>query len=140
MSPSYARTPMRDAEGRVVTRVVGSLLFLTLLLLAAPAWAGPFLAWDAVTTDPDGLPLGAGQEVTTYRVYKCGPSASGPCAAPDRVLVGTVAAPATQFDLAAQAVPQAFVVTAVNRVGESSDSIKLKVTPSGAPKNPRLLP
>jgi len=108
------------------------------LLLAPPAWAAPLLAWDAVTTGSDGLPLGPGLAVTEYRVYRCGPSATGPCAAPDRVLVGTVPAPATQFDLAGQPVPQAYIATAVNKAGESLDSMKLKVVPPDFPKNPRL--
>lgn len=103
-----------------------------------PVLAAPFLAWDPVTTGTDGLPLGPGLEVTEYRVYRCGPSATGPCSTPDRILAGTVPAPATQFDLAGQAVPQAFVATAVNKVGESADSLKFKVTPPDMPKNLRL--
>ena len=102
-------------------------LFLIVLLL---------LTWDPVTTGTDGLPLGLGQEVLSYRVYKCGPSASGSCA--DRVLVGTIPAPTVEFDLAGQPIPQAFVVTAVNRVGESIDSLKYKVTPPDVPKNLHL--
>ena len=109
-----------------------------LLLLATPAWAAPILAWDAVTTDTTGAPLGPGLEVSSYRVYKCGTSMGGACVAPDRVLVGTATAPATQLDLAGQAFPQVYVVTAVNKVGESADSAKFKVTPPDAPKNLRL--
>ena len=108
------------------------------LLLATPVWAAPILAWDAVTTDTTGAPLGPGLEVSAYKVYKCGTALSGPCAAPDRVVVGTVAAPATQLDLVGQAFPQVYVVTAVNKAGESLDSVKFKVTPADAPKNPRL--
>ena len=103
-----------------------------------PVWAAPILAWDAVTTDTTGAPLGPGLEVSAYKVYKCGTALSGPCAAPDRVVVNTVAAPATQLDLAGQAFPQVYVVTAVNRAGESLDSAKFKVTPADAPKNLRL--
>lgn len=114
------------------------LVVASLLLLAAPALAAPFLAWDAVTTGSDGLPLGPGLEVQGYNVYRCGPSASGPCAAPDRALVGSVPAPATQFDLAGQPIPQAFVATAVNKAGESLDSVKLKVVPPDVPRNLRL--
>ena len=107
-------------------------------LLPALVEAAPFLAWDAVTTGTDGEPLGAGQEVTSYRVYTCGRSASGPCAAPDRVLIGTVQSPTVEFNLAGQSVPQGFAVTAVNVVGESADSLKYKVTPPDIPKNLRL--
>ena len=108
------------------------------LLLPTPAWAAPILGWDAVTTGSDGSPLGAGLEVTSYRVYRCGTAAGGPCAAPDRVLAGTVTAPATSFDLAGQPIPQAYAVTAVNKAGESLDSVKFKVVPPDAPKNPKL--
>ena len=108
------------------------------LLIGSPAWAAPFLAWDPVTTDATGAPLGPGLEVTSYRVYRCGTSVGGPCAAPDRVLAGTVLAPAAQFDLAGQPVPQAYAATAVNKAGESLDSLKLKVVPPDVPKNLRL--
>jgi hypothetical protein len=117
-------------------RILLALVFVA--LQATLAVASPFLAWDPVTTGVDGVTLGVGQEVTSYRVYKCGTSASGPCAAPDRVLIGTVQAPTAQFDLAGQPVPQAFAVTAVNIVGESEDSLKYKVTPPDVPKNLRL--
>ena len=117
-------------------RILLALLLAGLLPVFVEA--APFLAWDPVTTGVGGEPLAAGQEVTSYRVYTCGPSASGPCAAPDRVLIGTIPAPTVQFDLAGQSVPQAFAVTAVNVVGESVDSLKYKVTPPDAPKNLRL--
>ena len=117
-------------------RILLALLFAGLLPVLAHA--APFLAWDPVTTGVDGEPLGAGQEVTSYRVYRCGPSASGPCVAPDRVLIGTVQAPTVEFNLAGHPVPQAFAVTAVNVVGESADSLKYKVTPPDFPKNLRL--
>lgn len=113
------------------------LALFVVLLFAVPC-AAQNLVWDAVTTDPSGVPLGVGQEVTSYRVYKCGPAVAGPCAAPERVLVGTVLAPTTQFSLTGQSVPQAFVITAVNKVGESLDSLKYKVTPPDMPKNLRL--
>jgi len=61
-------------------RILLALVFVA--LQATSALAAPFLAWDPVTTGTDGEPLGLGQEVTSYRIYKCGPSASGPCAAP----------------------------------------------------------
>ena len=104
--------------------------------MATPAWAAPILAWDAVITDTTGAPLGPGLEVSSYRVYRCGTSLGGPCAAPDRVLVGT--ATSTQLDLAGEPFPQVYVVTAVNRAGESADSAKYKVTPPDAPRNPLL--
>src|SRR3990172_4598569 len=99
------------------------------VLVAQPVFAAPILGWDAVTTGEDSLPLGPGLEVTAYRVYRCGTSASGPCAAPDRVLIGTVMPPATQIDLVGQPMPQAYVVTAVNKAAESVDSGKYKVVP-----------
>jgi hypothetical protein len=108
------------------------------ILTAAPVWAAPILAWDQVTTGEDGLPLGSGLEVTAYTVYRCGPSATGPCLVPDRVLVGTVIPPATSLDLAGQPLPQAYVVTATNKAAESVDSLKFKVVPPDAPKNLRL--
>lgn len=114
------------------------LVALVLLVMVVPAWAAPILAWDAVTTDATGAVLGSGLTVTSYNVYKCGTSLSGACAAPERALVGTVVAPATQTDLVGQALPQVYVVTAVNKAGESLDSMKFKVTPADAPKNLKL--
>ena len=116
------------------------ILFALLLvaLQATSVFAAPLLAWDPVTTGVDGSPLGADQVVISYQIYKCGPSASGSCAAPDRVLVGSVEAPTVEFDLAGQPVPQSYAVTAVNIVGESLDSLKYKVTPPDMPKNLRL--
>ena len=114
------------------------MIVIGLLVMVGPVSAAPILAWDAVTTDEAGQPLGAGLGVTTYRVYRCGPSATGPCAAPDRALIGTVLAPATSLDLVGQPMPQAYVVTAVNKAAESVDSVKLKLVPPDAPRNPRL--
>ena len=54
------------------------------------------------------------------------------------MLVGTVIAPTTQFDLAGQPTVQVFIVTAVNKAGESADSVKFKVTPPDFPKSLRL--
>ena len=105
---------------------------------ATPAWAAPILAWDAVTTDTTGAPLGPGLEVMSYSVYRCGTSMGGACTAPERVLLGTAVAPATQIDLVGEPFPQVYVVTAVNQAGESLDSAKFKVTPPDAPKNPLL--
>ena len=104
--------------------------------MATPAWAAPILAWDAVTTATTGALLGPGLEVSSYRVYRCGTSMGGTCVVPDRVLVGT--ATATQLDLAGEPFPQVYVVTAVNRAGESADSAKFKVTPPAEPRNLRL--
>ena len=109
-----------------------------LLSLSSSASAAPLLAWDAVTTDPTGVPLGPGLEVSSYRVYRCGTSMGGACAAPERVLLGTAVAPATQIDLMGEPFPQVYVVTAVNRAGESLDSAKFKVTPAAEPRNLRL--
>ena len=117
-------------------RILLALLFASLLPVFVEA--APFLMWDPVTTGVSGEPLSAGQDVTSYRIYKCGPSASGLCAAPDRALIGTVQAPAVEFNLAGQSVPQAFAITAVNAVGESADSVPYKVTPPDVPKNLRL--
>jgi hypothetical protein len=108
------------------------------LMVAPPIFAAPILGWDAVTTGEDGLPLGSGLEVTAYKVYRCGTSATGPCLAPDRVLVGTVIPPATSLDLAGQPLPQAYVVTATNKAAESVDSLKYKVVPPAAPRNLKL--
>jgi hypothetical protein len=107
-------------------------------MIACPVSAAPIFGWDAVTTGEDGLPLGSGLEATAYKVYRCGPSAIGPCLAPERVLVGTVIPPATSIDLAGQPMPQAYVVTATNKASESVDSVKFKIVPPDAPKNPRL--
>ena len=117
-------------------RVLGALVLL--VVSALPAVAAPILAWDAVTTDPTGVPLGPGLEVSSYRVYRCGTSMGGACAAPERVLLGTAVAPATQIDLVGEPFPQVYVVTAVNRAGESLDSAKFKVTPAAEPRNLRL--
>jgi len=121
-----------------MNRLVMLCCLLGSLMIAFPASAAPIMAWDAVTTGEDGLPLGSGLEVTAYKVYRCGPSATGPCLAPDRVLVGTVTPPATSLDLAGQPMPQAYVVTATNKAAESVDSVKFKVVPPAAPRNPRL--
>ena len=114
------------------------LLALLVLLLAVPvaAAAAPFLAWDAVTTGIDGLPLGAGLEVTAYKVYRCAPGPA--CTKLNGTLVGTVVAPLVQFDLAGTPTPSVYVVTAVNKVAESIDSLPFKVVPPDLPKNLRL--
>ena len=117
-----------------MTKFIVAVVLLT--FLATPAGAAPILAWDAVTTDTTGALLGPGLEVLSYRVYRCGTSMAGACAAPDRALVGMAATP--QFDLVGEPFPQAYVVTAVNRAGESADSAKFKVTPAAEPRNLRL--
>lgn len=118
-------------------RFLVALLFV--LLTAVPSHAAPFLAWDPVTTGADGLPLGAGLEVQEYHVYTCGVSVPG-CATAPKVLVGTVLAPSTQFNLAGSQTPIVYVVRAKNIVGESADSVPFKVVPPDVPKNPRITP
>lgn len=112
-----------------------TLFGIALALLVFSAQAAPILVWDPVTTDASGAPLGPGMEVTSYKVYRCGASLAG-CAT--KTLVGTVAAPATQLDLAGEAFPMVYVATAVNRVSESANSVPIKLTPSDAPKNLRI--
>ena len=115
------------------------ILFILLIVLAVPipVEAAPILTWDPVTTGMDGQSLGAGLEVTEYRVYQCGPGV-GSCNRADATRIATVPAPTTQFDLGGQSVPRAYVVTAVNKAGESADSLPYKVTPPDVPKNVRL--
>lgn len=109
-----------------------TLVLVVALLALAPvvAPAAPFLSWDPVLTDPDGLPLPSGEEVTEYRVYQCGPGI-GSCTRLTAARVGVILAPTTQFDLAGQPVPVVYVVTAANKLGESPDSLPFKVTPPG---------
>ena len=111
------------------------VLFLGLAVVS-PAWALS-LKWDAVTTDSTGAPLGAGQQVTAYRVYKCNTPAAS-CVKSSATLLSTVIAPLTTFNIDAQTVPSSYFVTAVNVVAESPESVTLKVTPPDVPKNPAL--
>src|SRR3990172_8000453 len=115
------------------------ILFALLLALAVPlsALAAPFLAWDPVTTGSDGLPLGTGLGVTEYRVYQCGPGI-GTCTKATGTRTGVVPSPGVQFDLAGTATPSTYVVTAVNKAGESADSLAFKVVPPDFPKTLRL--
>lgn len=111
-------------------------LLATLALSFAPVTFGaPVLVWDPVTTDSTGASLEPGMEVTSYKVYRCGASLAG-CAT--KTLVGTVAAPATQIDLAGESFPMVYVATAVNKVGESANSVAIKLTPTDVPKNLRV--
>jgi hypothetical protein len=113
-------------------------LFLTLFLLlaASPSWALS-LRWDAVTTDPTGVPLTPSLAVTQYRVYRCNvPSAS--CVLSGATLLGTVNAPTTMFSLTGQSFPATYFVTAVNIVQESLESLSIKVVGPDKPKNESL--
>jgi len=112
------------------------ILFVVLMFFVTSAFSAPLLVWDAVSTDVDGNPLGAGLEVTVYKVYRCGTSLSGVCF--PKTLVGEAVAPAVQIDLVGEIFPQVYVVTAVNKIGESTDSVKIKATPAQAPKNSRF--
>ena len=116
-------------------RVITSLVLF--LLIASPVWAAPFLAWDPVVNGSDGLPLGSGLAVTEYRVYQCGPGV-GTCSKTTGLRVATILAPTVQFDLAGTPTPSTYVVTAVNKVGESADSAPFKVVPPDIPKNLRI--
>lgn len=98
-----------------------------------------FLAWDPVTTGTDGSTLGPGLQVTEYRVYQCGPGI-GNCSKTTGVLLEVVPSPTTQADIAGEPTPSTYVVTAVNVVGESADSVPFKVVKPDVPKNERLQP
>lgn len=112
------------------------LACLFVLVFAGQAWALS-LRWDAVTTDSTGTPLGAGLQVTQYRIYKCNtPTAS--CLKSTATLLGTVNAPITTFNIDAQTFPASFFVTAVNIVQESPESGTVKVVPPDRPKNEGL--
>jgi hypothetical protein len=113
------------------------VLGLLCLLVAAPVSAAPILAWGAVTTGSDGLPLDAGLEVTEYRVYQC-LTGLGSCTLATATRVAVIPAPATSIDLVGKTIPSAYLVTAVNKAGESAGSGALKVMPPDAPKNQRL--
>ncbi len=113
------------------------ILLLSLFLFAASAPAAPFLAWDPMTTGNDGLILGPGLEVTEYRIYQC-TTGLGNCTKLVGMLVNTVLAPLTQHDLAATSVPAAYVVSAVNVIGESDGSIAFKVKRPDIVKNKRI--
>ena len=113
------------------------VLGLLCLLVAAPVSAAPILAWDAVTTGTDGLPLASGLEVTEYHVYQC-VSNLGSCALATATRVAVIPAPTTSLDLVGKTVPSAYLVTAANKAGESAGSAVLKVVPPDVPKNPRL--
>ena len=112
------------------------LIVLISLLVAAPAYALS-LKWDAVTTDSTGAPLGAGLQVTVYRVYKCN-TPTNSCTKSNATLLGTVNAPNTTYNIDAQTFPASFFVTAVNIVQESPESGTVKVVPPDRPKGEGL--
>ena len=140
-SPALFTAVTRYADGMVFPArsidAVGAVWGLVALLAAAPVSAAPILAWGAVTTGSDGLPLDAGLEVTEYRVYQC-LTGLGSCTLATATRVAVIPAPATALDLVGKTIPSAYVVTAVNKAGESSGSAALKVMPPDAPKNQRL--
>ena len=113
------------------------LALILSLVIATPAWAAPLLSWDAVTTGSDGSPLGTGLAVTTYNVYRCAMNVS-PCTKVSGTKVATITAPTISYDLAGTPAPSNYVITAVNIVGESADSVPLKVLPPDVPKNPKI--
>lgn len=113
------------------------IIFLSLFLFITSIQAAPFLAWDPVTTGNDGILLGPGLEVTEYKVYQC-TTGLGSCTSLVGTLMGTIIAPLTQFDLATTLVPAAYVITAVNAVGESDDSIPFKVKKPDLVKNKKI--
>lgn len=119
------------------SQIITSFLLGGLLLAALPAMAAPILAWDAVTTGSDGLPLDAGLGVTEYHVYQCVTNI-GNCTLATAIRVAVIPAPATSLDLVGKTVPSAYLVTAVNVVGESAGSASIKVVPPDVPKNQRL--
>lgn len=117
------------------------ILLLALCLFATTASADPILFWDTVTTG-DGGALGAGLEIKQYDVYRC-PTNVNPCTVAAGTKVATVPAtvpitPRQQVDLAGQAFPANFMVTATNVVAPSQPSASLKATPGDSPKNLEL--
>lgn len=99
---------------------------------------GLVLSWGPVTLDSDGNALdpNSNQQVTQYNVYMCPGGAA--CSKTTGTKIGVVMAPATSLDITTQLVPANYVVTAVNVVGESADSVSLKVTPPMAPGKPNI--
>lgn len=119
---------------------MGFKWLIVLLLVATPAFAGPTLSWDTVTTDTTGAALPPGQEVKSYSVYRC-PTNVNPCVKAQATLVSTVTAttpipPKQSLDLAGQSFPAVFMVTASNIIAESVESSSIKATPADRPKNP----
>lgn len=115
------------------------LLLSLLLVLGLTGSANALsLQWDVVTTDTQGVPLGSGMQVTSYKVYKCTtPSAS--CLKAGATVIGTVSAPSPQpatlsLSITTQPVPSTYFVTAVNLINESVESDSLKATGADKPK------
>jgi hypothetical protein len=114
-------------------------LFAILFVLGLTANANALsLQWDAVRTDTQGVVLGAGMEVTSYKVWKCtSPTAS--CLKAGATVIGTVAVPLTDpntlsISITTQPVPSTYFVTAVNIINESAESASLKATGADKPK------
>ena len=116
-------------------RILGYAVALVLAFVT-PSWALS-LRWDAVTTDSTGAPLSASLMPTGYRIYKCNTPATS-CVKSAATLLATVPAPATVFNIDTQSTPSSFFVTAVNIVGESVESVTVKVVPPDKPKNEGL--
>jgi hypothetical protein len=101
------------------------------------------VCWDQVTTDLDGVPLTSNLVVSSYKLWACNsPSAS--CLKSEASAIGTVTAPFPALpgkicaSITGRAVPSSYFATAVNIIGESGESVTLKVTPPNVPKNPGL--
>lgn len=113
--------------------------FLIALLLAVPLPSmaqALSLEWDPVTVSSEGVAPTAGSEVTSYNVYSCQVS---PCLkATGAVLIGSVLAPATRFDISTQVIPMSYAVTSVNIVGESTESDSVRAVKAGKPGKPRV--
>lgn len=94
------------------------------------ALLGLFLQWDPVTTDIDGNPLTAGNEVTQYNVYRC---QSNVCSFANGSFIGNVLAPTVKFNIDSQPKPSTYFVTAENVSDESAESNTARVTPAQKP-------
>lgn len=115
------------------------LLAAIMVLVMAGSANALSLQWDTVSTDTQGVPLGSGMQVTSYKVYKCTtPSAS--CLKAGATVIGTVTAPTPQpatmsLSISTQPVPSTYFVTAVNLINESAESDSLKATGADKPKS-----
>jgi len=117
---------------------------LSLVLLILVLWTGSAhalsLCWDQVTTDTTGVPLGAGMQVTQYKVWKCNTPASS-CTKSSASVIGTVSTPFPALpakvctSITTQPIPSTYFATAVNVVTESIESDPLKATGADKPKN-----
>src|SRR5262249_22680940 len=90
------------------------------------------LKWDAVTIDVDGQPLSPGNQVTSYKIYRC-PSNS--CTLSTATFVSSVTAPIVTFNIDSQPKPSTYFVTAVNISAESKEGNTVRVTPADRPVN-----